>query len=146
MGAEPYWYFVKYEPDVEAALQKLRQREFAAGRYNPVTSSLVFPLGPDAPSPGAQHASIEEALEASGEEGTRSILDLAQIGPEAEFLVAKLLSKDDLEAIFGTAQPTHEMLEDFSVFDSLERGTGVCVTVYKDGKPSELFFGGYSID
>ena len=146
MGAEPYWYFVKYEPDVEAALQKLRQREFAAGRYNPVTSSLEFPLGPDAPSPGAQHASIEEAVEASGEEGTRSILDLAQIGPEAEFLVAKLLSKDDLEAIFGTAQPTHEMLEDFSVFDSLERGTGVCVTVYKDGKPSELFFGGYSID
>jgi hypothetical protein len=30
MGAEPYYYFVPYQPDVAAALQALRQREFDA--------------------------------------------------------------------------------------------------------------------
>ena len=29
MGAEPWEYFVPYEPDIQAALHKLRQREFA---------------------------------------------------------------------------------------------------------------------
>jgi len=36
MGAHPYWYFVKHEPDIDHALQQLREREFRAGRYNPV--------------------------------------------------------------------------------------------------------------
>jgi hypothetical protein len=35
MGAHAYWYFVPYERDIDAALQKLRVREFQAGRYNP---------------------------------------------------------------------------------------------------------------
>jgi len=33
MGADFYGYYVPYEADIEGALQKLRQREFAAGRY-----------------------------------------------------------------------------------------------------------------
>ncbi len=28
MGAVPYFYFVKYQPDVNKALQELREREF----------------------------------------------------------------------------------------------------------------------
>ena len=66
MGAEPYFYFVEYNPDINAALQELREREFEAGRYNPVMRSLysLFPIGPDSPAPGAQHDSIEEAREA----------------------------------------------------------------------------------
>ena len=36
MGASPYWYVVPYNPNVDAALEELRQREFRAGRYNPV--------------------------------------------------------------------------------------------------------------
>ena len=54
MGAEPYWYFVKYQPDVAAALEQLRQREFKAGRYNPATPFLDFPIRSDSPSPGGR--------------------------------------------------------------------------------------------
>jgi hypothetical protein len=36
MGGHPYWYIVPYESDIDAALHKLKQREFEAGRYNPV--------------------------------------------------------------------------------------------------------------
>jgi hypothetical protein len=48
VGAEPYWYFEKYDGDVDAVLQALRKREFAAGRYNPVIASMwqLFPIGP----------------------------------------------------------------------------------------------------
>ena len=63
MGAVPYRYFVKYQPDVDAALQELREREFRAGRYNPV---LPFPFHTESPAPGARHRTIREALRAAG--------------------------------------------------------------------------------
>ena len=67
MGANPYWYFVPYEADFGAALQKLRAREFQAGRYNPVTPFQEFPIDPSAPTVGARHGSIEEVMEAADE-------------------------------------------------------------------------------
>lgn len=75
MGAEPYYYYVPYQPDVAAALRALRQREFEAGRYNPVmpAPSMFLPLGPDSPAPGRQDESIDEVLEVSDADGTRSI-------------------------------------------------------------------------
>jgi len=81
MGAEPYYYFVPYQADINAALRTLRQREFEAGRYNPVMPfpSRFLPLGPDSPSPGRRHDSIEEALEDSDADGTRSILDIERV-------------------------------------------------------------------
>lgn len=79
MGADPYWYSVKYQADIGSALSELREREFKAGRYNPVIRFPGFPTGPHSPSPGAQHSSIEHAIEDAGEDGTRSILDLARV-------------------------------------------------------------------
>ncbi len=61
MGASPWWYFTRYEEDVESALAKLRRREFEAGRYNPVIPHIDFPIDPAADAPGAQHLSIEHA-------------------------------------------------------------------------------------
>jgi hypothetical protein len=147
MGANPYWYFTEYEKDAEAALQKLRRREFEAGRYNPVIPFLMFPLRPDAPAPGPQHASIEEAIAAAAEDGTRSILDLQSVGDQRDFGVAARPAPEELELLFETAEPTREMIEsELRVFDNLDRGQGVCIVVYKDGKPDELFFAGYSYD
>jgi hypothetical protein len=74
MGGHPCYYFVPYEEDIGAALQKLRKREFEAGRYNPAIPFLDFPIGPASPAPGKQHSSIQQALDASDADGTRSIL------------------------------------------------------------------------
>ena len=79
MGAHPYWYFTRYEEDIEAALDKLRQREFEAGRYNPVMPFIEFPIDPAADSPGPQHRSIQHARAAADTDGTRSILDIEGI-------------------------------------------------------------------
>lgn len=147
MGAEPYYYFVKYNPDIDAALQELREREFKAGRYNPVIRHLDFPIEPNAPSPGAQHDSIQEALEASDADGTRSILDLDHVSEERDFCAVAPLQPDELEQLFGTGQPTHDMIEQCEeLFENMDRGQGVYIIAYKDGKPDEIFFGGYSFD
>jgi hypothetical protein len=147
MGAHPYFYFVKYQSDIDAALQELRAREFEAGRYNPVIPFLEFPLGPNSPAPGAQHSSIDEAMEDSDADGTRSILDLDHISDEPDFSAVTPVPPDELERLFGTDQPTHEMIEDNGeLFENIERGQGIYVIAHKNGQPNEIFFAGYSFD
>jgi hypothetical protein len=149
MGAEPWLYFVPYHEDTNVALQELKQREFEAGRYNPVMPFLadILPPGPDAPAPGTQHASIAEALEAAAESGTRSVLDMERVGREPGSGVVVPLPAAQVSTLFGTEQPTREMIEDnMDFFEDIERGQGLCITVYKDGRPSELCFAGYSYD
>lgn len=147
MGGEPYFYFVPYEQDVNQALQKLRAREFEAGRYNPVIPFLEFPVGPSSPAPGRKHRTIEQALEASDADGTRSILDIWRIGTKPDFGVAVPLVPDRLKELFGTEKPTRPMIEEnMDFFEEVERGQAIYIVVHKDGKPSEIFFAGYSYD
>ena len=147
MGAHPYYYSVKYQPDIEAALQALRQREFAAGRYNPVEPFLDFPLRPNSPAPGAQHESIDGAREEAAEEGTRSILDIASTAVDPDFCVAAPLSAEALINAFGTAQPTKNDVDGkLDFLESIERGHCIYFTIFKDGTANELFFAGYSFD
>ena len=152
MGAELYWYYVKYQPDLNAALQELRKREFESGRYNPVIPFPEFPPGPDSPAPGAQHASIAEAMEDAAEDGTRSILDLHCISESIEDFCVMPLDDDTLRMLYGTARPTHEMVEEDEevlwgfLEDEVDRAQGIALTVYKDGQPDEIFFAGFSVD
>jgi hypothetical protein len=147
MGAHPYYYFVKYQTDVDAALQQLREQEFQAGRYNPVQPFPDFPVRPESPAPGAEHESINEAREAAAEDGTRSILDIGAISDEPNFCVAVPLSDEELESYFNTVEPTKEMISrNMDFLESIERGHCIYITVFKNGQPSELFFAGYSFD
>ena len=147
MGAEPYFYFVKHQPNLDKALNDLRQQEFHAGRYFPAMERLAFPIDPQAPSPGAQHATIEEAFEDADADGTRSILDLDHFSDEPDFGAITPLSDDVLLQLYGTTQPTHEMIEEnMDFFEDLDRGHGTSIVVFKDGEPDEIFFAGYSYD
>jgi len=147
MGGHPWFYFVEHQPNVSGALQALRQREFRAGRYNPVIDFPEFPMDASSPSPGAQHSSIEEAMEDADADGTRSILDMERISDTPDYGAVTPLPIEALFALFGTDKPTHEMVESsYDLFDELERGQGVYVIVYEDEKPSEIFFAGYSYD
>ena len=148
MGGVPYWYFVAYENDVNNALQTLREREFEAGRYHPALRFPVFPVTENSPRPGARHRSIDAALDASKEDGTRSILDIKAVGPPpVHHGVAVPLSTHALESLYATAVPTRQMVEDnMDFFNDIDRGECIYFTVYKDGQPDELFFAGYSYD
>jgi hypothetical protein len=149
MGAEPYWYRVKYQPDIDTALQQLRRQEFLAGRYNPVTPFpfTLFPIGTRSPAPGARHASIDEAREAAAEDGTRSILDLDHVSDYPDFCAVAPLDEAVLRSLYGTTRPTREMLErKMDFLENVERGQGVYIILYKGDEPDEIFFAGYSFD
>jgi hypothetical protein len=147
MGAHDYWYFVNHKPDIDEALQELREREFQAGRYFPVTAFPEFPVGPDSPSPGAGHTSIKKAIRDAGETGTRSILDIQTIAAEPDFCVAAPVPEELLHSHYGTTQPTRPMIENNMEFlDEVERGHCVYIIAYKNGKPDEILFAGYSFD
>ncbi len=154
MGAHPYWYVVKYRPNINEALRELREREFRAGRYNPVIPFLDFPIGPHSPAPGARHATMAEALEDAEANGTRSIIDLEHISDEPDYGTASSLGDEVLQELFGTTRPTRAMVESSDDLWSyakrgrrvLRRGHGIYIILYKDGLPDEIYFAGYSYD
>jgi hypothetical protein len=132
MGAEPWDYFIPYEPNIQAALDKLRQQEFVAGRFR---GSELNP------------ATIEEAFENMDADGTASILDIERVSDEADFSAVCPLSASELTRYFGTDKPTHDQITaNMDFYEDIERGQGIYIVVYKDGNPSEIFFGGYSFD
>jgi hypothetical protein len=148
MGGHIYYYAVPYESDINNALQSLRKREFEAGRYNPVVPFLEFESDASlTTSPGKQHGSIQEALDASDADGTRSILDIERIGSEPDFGVAVLLPPERLAELYGTNKPTREMVaENMDFLEEVERGQAIYFVLFRDGNPSEIFFAGVSYD
>jgi len=171
MGAEFYGYYVSYEDDKNNALQKLRNREFEAGRYNPALSQWAYDgkcsyeetfnlfsnIIEDTKGLlvlGKAHASIDEAIEESGAEGTRSILDLCEVSDNLNYSRAYVIKDDELVKYMGSEKPTQEEFEEgfWTYTDYIGnyihtlRGTGFCATIYKDGLPNKLFFGGWSYD
>ena len=132
MGAEPWQYFVPYEQDTQAALEKLKVRDFRAGRFR---FSEEHP------------ATIDEAREIADADGTGSILDIDGVGDEPDFGVVVPLASEHLVELYGTDQPTHDMVEaNLDFYEDIERGQGIYIVVYKGGKPAEIFFAGYSYD
>jgi hypothetical protein len=148
MGGHAYWYFVPYQDDTQAALDTLRAREFEAGRYSPVIRYLKFSEPAfSAQKPGKAHRSIKAALEASAEEGTRSILDIASVGDAADYGVAAPLAAETLRELYGTEKPTHAMVKaNMGFLDDIERGKCIYFVVWEEGSPKETFFAGYSYD
>ena len=116
MGAEPWSYFVPYEPNIQSVLDKLRQQEFAAGRFR-------------------------------GSELNPSILDIERVSNDADYGVVCPLSPSEVARYFGNDKPTREMIgANMDFYEDIERGQGIYIVGYKDDKPSEIFFAGYSFD
>jgi len=96
---------------------------------------------------------IDELLEEQGESGTHSILDIHRVSDELDFGAVSPMPSNELEALFGTDKPTRKMVEDKLGDNDLvehplvsERWQGVYFTVYRDGRPDQLFFIGTSGD
>ena len=146
MGAHPWHYLVPYDPNLGKALAELREREFAAGRYNPVEPFPRFPVDPRQ-APGGKHPTVDAARQAAGASGTRSILDMLGISLKPTPGVVTPLDEDDLTDVFSTLEPTRDHLEDDeALFEMIARGHGVSFVVYANGLPSEICFAGYSYD
>jgi hypothetical protein len=97
--------------------------------------------------------SIKQLLKRCGAEGTHSILDIERVSPTPAFGAIAPLPHDKLRDIFGTEQPTHDMVEKWSArIDPLdakplyERWEGIYLIVYQDSEPVEIYFEGCSGD
>jgi|SRR5881296_1770290 len=152
MGAEFWSYWVPYQKDLNAALKELRQREFQAGRYyqppevEPGFFGSVFRQQHE-PSKPKPPSNIREAIKASSPTGTRSILDIKRVAERPNFYTAALLPPEELVRLFGTDKPTHPVIEENEELAvGIERGQGECIIAFKDGKPDEIYFAGYSFD
>ena len=146
MGGHPWWYMVPYEKDIQKSLDSLREREFKAGRYNPAEDFPRFPVD-TSHAPGCKHSSIEEARDDSDADGTRSILDVTNVGEARDYDVVARVGDDELMEYFGTTKPSAEEVGDCDeLLESVERGQGVYVVVYENEEPSQIFFAGYSYD
>ena len=132
MGAETWDYWLPYQANIGEALKKLRQEVFRSGRYRGSDSKPMTP---------------EDAFENMGANGTASILDVTHVSDKADFCAVRPLLDQELDLYFGTTRPTRETVEqNMEFFEAIERGQGVYIVVYLNGKPSEIFFGGYSFD
>lgn len=94
---------------------------------------------------------IEELLQRTDSDGTHTILDIERVAKQPGYRIATPLSRAELLAVFGTEQPTHEMVEtSLEEHGGLEhmrsRWEAVYFTVYKDGVPDEICFSGHSGD
>lgn len=147
MGAHPYWYLVPYRDDAQSALDDLRTREHAAGRYHPVISFLRFSEPAfSAQHPGPRHKSIRAAVKAAAEDGTRSILDIDAIARSPAPGKAVQVHPLRLRQVYGTDKPTREDLEAGDISELVPRGHCVYFTVFANDLPAELYFFGYSYD
>jgi hypothetical protein len=117
MATQPYWYLVPYDEDLQEALDALRFREFAAGRYNPVMPRLDF-VEPafSRQYRKAQHDSIEDAIMDADEEGTRSILDIHTVSSRPDFGIASPLPRAALLELYGTEMPTEAAVRENKEF------------------------------
>lgn len=167
MGASGWTYFVPYQSDINQALHDLHQAVFDSGMYyteeafvsglrtmmehtdseyaQPIKDLLAdLPLETETIPP----ATIAELLERNGESGTHSILDITQISSTPGFCAAAPLSEQQLLDIFGTTQPTHQMIEQhLDQVQALRRSwEGTYIIVYEDDTPFEILFTGFSGD
>jgi hypothetical protein len=176
MGGHAYWYFIPYQPDINAALNALQQQEFEAGRYNPVNP---FPFDSDlnaickkGDADVVSYSSIKEAFEASGECGTRSILDMydgvseipgpSKVSPYPRKYLLKFFGSDKpslqtVEAVvfeerypdsdddsIDEEDPEYGYVYDW--FEVIHRGECKYIIIYEDDLPTEIFFSGCSYD
>lgn len=131
MGGHPYRYVVDYDQDLQAALDRLRADVFRRGDY----------YGAD-----RKPKSPEAAVKASGDTGTRSILDITKVQAKPDYCRAAPLTRDEMLRYFGTAEPSLALVEDSEAFwMDLERGMARCVVVL-DGGGKKILFAGYSFD
>lgn len=135
MGGHPSFYFVPYQENLHQALRELREHESPARPYQPVM-----------PFSGVSAAAKSPVQPTRAPE--RAILSLWEVDEApAESRVAVPLEAEVLEELYGTTQPTREMLVKNPEFlEDLEPGQGVYVIVYQDGQPAEILFAEYCAD
>jgi hypothetical protein len=161
MGASGWDYRVPYAGSVEAALFTVQEKVLASGDF-------LWPweeFDPDEDEMVPRPTSMAELNAAKGQEtfwdaGTHTILDVDRMvaGDNDEIGGIRPLTEDELVKWFGSVAPSAADFERVPMYlqrvhetgtlgDLTEtRWTGRSMVLYRDGKPDEVVFWGYSGD
>nr|WP_296064973.1 hypothetical protein [uncultured Actinoplanes sp.] len=148
MGASEWSYYVEYQPDLGAALDKLRARVFEEGDYwwaEPYEfgkSAMDFPNRPR----------TEEELwssESVRDSGTHSILDMHEVirpGETPQHCTVEPVSAAEAVQCAGVSRLTRAHVPKIEHLAE-RRWFGRCAVLHDDtGQPSEIYFWGFSGD
>jgi len=105
MGGSFWHYWVPYEADIEAALERLRDRVFAEGSYYSGFGEQQVV------SPTSIEDVFDQLDEMGSADGTHSILDVGSIDPEPAYGVVAPLTETQLIELFATAKPTRAQVD-----------------------------------
>ncbi|WP_328415886.1 hypothetical protein OG470_24710 [Micromonospora sp. NBC_00389] len=147
MGASGWSYVVAYQPDLDAALDALRDKVFAEGDYWWARGEIPN----SAKDYDDRPTTMEELFndEAVQESGTHSILDVYRVlsdGERPDYGTVEPVSAAEALRLTGTERLTREHLG--IIKDLAERSWfGRCAVLHDvQGRPEEIYFWGYSGD
>jgi hypothetical protein len=100
------------------------------------------------PEPVTIQERIKELRLICGEDGTGTILDMKQISAKPGYSEVAPLTNQELVNLFGTVQPTRDMIEanKRTIFGLRPSQMGSYVILYANDEPSEIYFVGFSGD
>ncbi len=146
-AADCMWsVIIKYDSDINTALQEARQREFKDPAWS-------------------KYASIDAAFASGDEKGTGTILDIRTVGEKSGPFITSPLPQDVVMAMFGTSKPTRKMIgnktlsgisemlvEKWDFSDRMSVFQSFYIVLYQERSmegnklyvPSEILFGGWS--
>jgi len=142
-------------PEERARIQQVQQEDGMiqlAARIQNILGEWGGETDP-VPDYSKKPRTIKALLKEQGESGTHSILDIERVAAQPQSGAVTPMPAERLRKIFGTDKPTRKMVDSKRGAYELvedpfvsERWQGVYFTVYRDGKPDELFFIGTSGD
>ena len=167
MGGTGWSYFTPFNESPDVALQALRNNVFASGEYG-MTHQFTDEALAGAPAElkkimgqlremesgrigdRSRYKSIKDLREACGENGTHSILDIERTSEQSEPFTAWPADASSIQEVYGTDRPSRSEIEakpdELSELLEVPRWEAVYLTVFKDGKPFEIYFEGSSGD
>ncbi|GAA2591766.1 hypothetical protein GCM10010435_83120 [Winogradskya consettensis] len=147
MGASGWDYYVPYQEDLNAALDALRDKVFAAGDYWWAVPGEYGKSAADYPNRPTTWDDLFDDEEVQ-ESGTHSILDVFKViepGENPEFGTVEPVSPAEALAHVGTEHPTREHAKALTELAE-RRWHGRCAVLHENGKPTEIYFFGSSGD
>jgi hypothetical protein len=148
MGASGWSYYVPYQPNLQAALQELRQRVFQTGDY---WWAVPYEFGKTAADFPNRPQTEEElwAEEIVQESGTHSILDMSNVVTDNETpdygTVQPVTEAEAIERL-GVAKLTRAHVDALQSL-ATQRWFGRCAVLHDAaGEPNEIYFWGFSGD
>ncbi|MDP9792943.1 hypothetical protein J2S43_001455 [Catenuloplanes nepalensis] len=148
MGASGWSYYVAYQPDLGTALDELQIRVFEEGDYwwaEPAEwgkSAKDFPNRPRTEEELWSSESVQEC-------GTHSILDMHEIvqpGEKPDYGTVEPVSDAEALRCAGVTRLTRAHVAQIDGL-AAQRWFGRCAVLHDDaGKPSEIYFWGFSGD